>query len=198
MEKILFDFLSRYITLSQEEKQALLALNIFQTFKKGTILLKEGQHTVNDYFVLRGCLRTYYVIEGEEKTTEFYTEMEGITPACVHTKVGSEYYIACVEDVILVVSDDSMGVDLHQKFPKFDKLCRVLSEQIIVNKQRSFDSFKISTPEQRYLDMLQNKPALLQRVPQHQLASYLGITPQSLSRLRARIAEKKHYIPSLS
>ena len=198
MKKTLFEFLGRYISLSQAEKNDILALDIFHSFKKGTVLLKEGQHSINEYFVLQGCIRTYYIIDGEEKTTEFYTETEGIMPACVHTKAASEYYIACVEDSILIVSDSSMEAEVFEKFPKFQSLCRILTEQLIVNKQRSFDNFKISTPEQRYLDMLQHRPGLLQRIPQHQLASYLGITPQSLSRLRARISEKKQALPLLS
>lgn len=198
MKNTLFEFLGRYISLSEEEKIAIGALDLFHSFKKGTVLLKEGQHSVNEYFVLEGCIRTFYIKDGEEKTTEFYTEMEALTPACVHTNSASEYYIACVEDCILLVSDRSMEAEIFEKFPKFQPLCRVLTEQLIIDKQRSFDNFKISTPEQRYFDMLQNRPGLLQRVPQHQLASYLGITPQSLSRLRARISEKKQLLPLLS
>ncbi|HMR82985.1 MAG TPA: Crp/Fnr family transcriptional regulator, partial [Niabella sp.] len=68
--------------------------------------------------------------------------------------------------------------------------CRILSEHLLAKSQVSFDTFKTSSPEQRYLNLMQDRPDLLQRIPQHQLASYLGITPQSLSRLRARIAEK--------
>ncbi len=198
MTKTLFEFLGRYISLSEEEKNTILALDIFHSFKKGTVLLKEGQHSINEYFVLQGCIRTYYIIDGDEKTTEFYTETEGITPACVHTKAASEYYVSCVEDSILIVSDSSMEAEMFEKFPKFQLLCRKLSEQLMVDKQRSFDNFKISSPEQRYLDLVQHRPGLLQRVPQHQLASYLGITPQSLSRLRARLSEKKISPPVLS
>lgn len=62
---------------------------------------------------------------------------------------------------------------------------------IISQKQLDFDEFKTSSPEQRYLNLIQKRPDIIQRVPQHQLASYLGIKPQSLSRLRARIFEKK-------
>ena len=91
MEKILFDFISKYITLSEAEKQTIIELGIFQTVKKGTILLKEGETSVNGYFVLKGCLRTFYMIDGEEKTTEFYTEMEGVTPNCVIDKKPSQY-----------------------------------------------------------------------------------------------------------
>ncbi len=80
---------------------------------------------------------------------------------------------------------------IFEKFPKFETLCRVLSEQLLAKKQSSFEEFKTTSPEQRYLNLLQRRPDLLQRVPQHQLASFLGITPQSLSRLRGRINEKK-------
>jgi DNA-binding MarR family transcriptional regulator len=69
-------------------------------------------------------------------------------------------------------------------------MCRILSEELLAKKQIDFDKFKTSSPEQRYLNLLESRPDLIQRVPQHQLASYLGIKPQSLSRLRARISEK--------
>lgn len=191
MQNILFDFLSKYISLSEDEKNAIVSLDIFRNEKKGTILLKEGQRSNEGYFVLQGCIRTYYMINGEEKTTAFYTEMEGITPNCVLSKKPSEYFISCVEDSIVTVSNPDMEAETFEKFPRFETLCRVLSEELLAKKQSSYDEFKISTPEQRYLNLLQNRPDLLQRVPQHQLASYLGITPQSLSRLRTRISEKK-------
>ena len=190
MENILFDFISKYISLSEDEKRAMVSLDIFHTFKKRTVLLKKGQHSVDGYFVLKGCIRTFYIIEGEEKTTEFYTEMEGITPNCVLSKQPSEYFISCVEDSIITVSNPDMEVEIFEKFPKFETLCRILSEKLLAKSQSSFDEFKTSSPEQRYLNVLQNRPDLLQRVPQHQLASYLGITPQSLSRMRTRLIEK--------
>lgn len=190
MEKILFDFISSYIPLSEVEKDALLALDIFRTFKKGTVLLKEGQRSSEGYFVLKGCLRTFYYIEGEEKTTAFYTEMEGLTPTCVVNKKPSGYFIACVEDSILTVSNPEMEMEIFEKFPKFESLCRILSEQLLAKNQSSFDEFKTASPEQRYLNLLQNRPDLLLRIPQHQLASYLGIKPQSLSRLKTRILKK--------
>jgi len=191
MQNILFDFISKYITLSEEEKAAMVSLNIFRSVKKGTILLNEGQHSNEGYFVLKGCLRTYYAVDGEQKTTAFYTEMEGITPNCVTSKKPSEYYVATTEDSLITISDPSMEQEIFEKFPKFETLCRVLSEELIAKQQMTFDQFKLSTPEQRYHNLVECRPDLVQRVPQHQLASFLGITPQSLSRLRARISEKK-------
>jgi len=191
MEAILFEFIAKYISLSEEEKAAILSLGIFRSVKKGTVLLRQGQRSQESYFVLKGCLRAYYVIDGEEKTTAFYTEMEGITPQCVLSKEPSGYYMAALEDTLITVSTPGMEAEAFEKFPRFETLCRMISEEQLAKSQLSFDEFKTSSPEERYLRLVQNRPDLLQRVPQRQLASYLGITPQSLSRLRARIYEKK-------
>lgn len=190
MQDILFNFISKYISLTEDEKNAILSLDLFRSVKKGTILLKEGQKSQDEYFVLKGCIRKYYVIDGEEKTTAFYTEMESLTPHCAINNAPSEYFISCLEDTILTVANADMAVDLNSKFPKFELMCRILSEEMLAKQQIDFDAFKTSSPEQRYMNLLQSRPDLIQRVPQQQLASYLGIKPQSLSRLRARILEK--------
>ncbi len=190
MEDILFEFISKYISLTEEEKNAILSLDIFRSVKKGTVLLKEGQISKNSYFVLKGCIRTYYVIDNEEKTTAFYTEMEALTPPCVISKMPSEYYIGCVEDTILTVSNTDMEAEVNSKFPRFEALCRTFAEEILAKQTIDFDTFKTSSPEQRYLNLLEKRPDLIQRVPQYQLASFLGMKPESLSRVRARIAEK--------
>lgn len=191
MKDILFDFISKYISLNEDERNAITSLDLFRSVKKGTILLKEGQHSNESYFVLKGCIQTYYIIDGEEKTTAFYTEMDALTPPCVVTKAPSDYFISCVEDSILTISNSDMEAEINSKFPKFELMCKVLSEQLLAKQRIDFDEFKTSSPEQRYLNLLQKRPDLVQRVPQHQLASYLGIKPQSLSRLRARIQEKE-------
>ena len=190
MKDILFDFISKYISLTEEEKNILLSLDLFHTVKKGTILLKEGEMSNNNFFVLKGCLRTYYVIDGEEKTTAFYTELEGITPHCVVNNAPSEYFISCLEDSIILIADAKMSAEVNSKFPKFQLMCGKLSEELLAKQRIDFDEFETSSPEQRYLNLLQKRPDLVQRVPQHQLASFLGIKSQSLSRLRTRILVK--------
>ncbi|GLR18051.1 Crp/Fnr family transcriptional regulator [Portibacter lacus] len=190
MEHFLFDYLSKYIALNAEEKKAISDLDIFKQYKKGTILLKEGQYSDYGYFVVKGYLRCYYLKDGVEKTTAFYTEAESLNPPCIITKSPSEYYISVDEDAILISANSEMEQEIFQKFPKFEKLCRVLSEELLMKNTVEFDDFKTSTPEQRYLKLQQTRPDLLQRVPQYQIASFLGMTPQSLSRLRNRIVNK--------
>lgn len=191
MQQKLFAFIRKYMTLTEEEKSVIGALEIFRSVKKGTVLLSAGERSRNSYFVLEGCLRTYYVVDGEERTTSFYTELEALTPPCVVNRMPSEYYISCVEDTILTMSDADQEVDMNSRFPRFESLCKVLSEELLAKERVDFDAFKTSSPEERYLSLLRTRPDLVQRVPQHQLASYLGIKPQSLSRLRARLIEKE-------
>lgn len=190
MQDILFEFISKYVTLTEDEKNAIISLDLFRTLKKGTILLKEGQYSKESYFVVKGCIRTYYLMDGEEKTTDFYTETETLSPACVIGRTPSEYYVDCIEDCTLLISNSDMEEEVNRKFPKFEIMCRRLSEELLAKERLEFDEFRTSSPEQRYLSLLEKRQDLIQRVPQHQLASYLGITPQSLSRLRARILER--------
>ena len=190
MHEVLFDFLSKYVSLTEEEKNEIISLDIFRSHRKGTVLLKEGQQSQDNYFILKGCIRKYYIKDGEERTTDFFTEMDSLTPHCVINKAPSEYFLSCVEDTIMTVTNADMENNGFTKFPKFESICRILSEELLAKQKITFDEFKISSPEQRYLNLLQKRPDLIQRVPQHQLASYLGIKPQSLSRLRARIMKK--------
>jgi len=92
MQELLFDFISKYITLTEDEKNAITSMDVFRSVKKGTILLKKGQKSQDEYFVLKGCIRKYYIIEGEEKTTAFFTEMEALTAHCTINNAPSEYF----------------------------------------------------------------------------------------------------------
>lgn len=187
MENLLFDYLARYMALTEDEKNAIIELDIFKKYKRGTVLLREGQISDTGYFVLKGCIRCYYIMDGEEKTTAFYTESESLSPHCSINNKPSEYFVSCVEDCFLTVGNASMETEIFEKFPRFESLCRILSAELLVKNQAEFDEFKISSPEIRYLNLLKSRPDLVQRVPQYQLASYLGITAQSLSRLRSRM-----------
>ncbi len=191
MKELLFSFIESYLPLKEEEKKVIVDLDVFEFHKKGTILLNEGKYSNKSYFVLKGCIRTFYTIEGIEKATEFYTEMEGIVPPSLTLGTASEFSIDCVEDCILSTSNPEMEGAIFERFPRFETLCRVISEELLAKNKSSFDNFKTSTPQQRYENLLTTRPELTQRVPQHQLASYLGITPQSMSRIRKRMSKKK-------
>lgn len=191
MQNELFNFISKYISLTEEEKNAILELDLFKNYQKDTLLLKEGDLSNKCYFVIKGCIRCFYIVEGEEKTTEFYTEAESLAPHCTINKKPSEHYISCVEDCILSVSTPEMEKEIFEKFPRFETLCLRISEELLADTQASFSQFKNSTPEQRYLHLINTRPQLIKRVPQYQIASYLGIKPESLSRIRKRMSNRE-------
>lgn len=191
MKNILLEYVSNYITLTEDEENTIMSLNLIKIFKKGSVLLKQGQHSDKTYFVLKGCIRRYYLINGEEKTTDIYVEKESFTANCAIRGGVSECYVCCIEDSILVVSNPQTENMFFDKFPRFENLFRSLSEELLIKKQRLFDDFRMSSPEQRYLKLVEDRPDIIQRVPQQHLASYLGITPQSLSRIRKRLILQK-------
>ncbi len=197
-ENSIFEFISKSLLFSNDEMKVISDLDVFKSFRKGRILLEEGALSTNGYFVLKGCLRSFYMVEGEEKTTTFYTEFEIINPYCVISGQPSKYYISCVEESILLVTNPAIKRELFKRLPRFESLYNVLSEKLLAKSQTSFDEFKISTPAQRYLNLQKTRPDLIQRIPQNQIASYLGITPPSLSRLRGRIVDKKIACCSIS
>lgn len=188
MQQELFAFIDQYMPLTAEEKQALVGLDIFHSFPKGTVLRRAGERWERSYFVLKGCLRSYRVVGGEERTVDLCTESEGITPPWVADQARSDLYVMCLEDVLLVVADERMEQAMFERFPRFETLCRIVSEKQLVKNKQDFADFKDRTPEERYVHLQENRPDLIQRVPQQHLASYLGMTPESLSRIRKRIA----------
>ncbi|MBW3544367.1 MAG: Crp/Fnr family transcriptional regulator [Bacteroidetes bacterium] len=173
MEKELFNFLSRHIDLSDEEKQMFTEMDLFKSYKKGYYLLKEGQIAKTFFFVIKGCVRTFYSKDGEEKTTAFYLEEDSIMPESLETKEPSKYTIKCEEDCTLLIASPEMEASVFIKYPKFESLCRVLSEKQNAKIQARYDEFVTSSPEERYLNLINTRPQLLQRIPQYLIASYL-------------------------
>ncbi len=191
MKDALIKFLSKIDSLTSGEIKELADLMTVKEIKKNTTIVKQGQICNLCYFVLKGCLRQYVVLEGVEKTTAFYTEEEAVNFfTSFTTKTASESYLMTLEDSILLVGNPELEADVYKSFPKLEQVVRRMMEQDFGKTQDSFARFITSTPEERYLNLLKDRPQLAQRVPQHQLASYLGITPESLSRIRKRIIPK--------
>jgi len=115
--------------LTEREKKAIVDLNIIRSFKKGTVLVKEGDIIKGGYLVIKGCLRSYHIIDGEEKTTAFYTETVPIAPVYGDDDSRAAHFVSCVEDSIVTVGSPEMEKETPEKFPRFEKLCLIISEQ---------------------------------------------------------------------
>ncbi len=184
-------FLAMSVTLSDEKKDLLFNLPIFKRYSKGTILFEKGSRTEQYYFVLRGGIRTYKIIEGKDITLEFYTENEALAPASTVLKQPSSSYAVCFEETVMVVSTEDIEEQIMQHIPELLSLCRKFSEKLLAKQQEDVGAYKTLSPEQSYLHLVKERPELIQRVPQYHIATYLGIRPESLSRIRNRISNPK-------
>ncbi|MEZ5038855.1 MAG: Crp/Fnr family transcriptional regulator [Saprospiraceae bacterium] len=189
-ERLIFNCMSTS-RLKDKEIEAILDLVSIKTYKKGTLLLSEGEISTKCYFNFKGGVRQYYLKDGEEKTTCFYLENQSITSnTSTALKIPAKHYLECIEDTTLAVMTHEKEEALYRQFPRLESLCRVEMELRLGQYQEMLANYMITTPEERYLNVLKYQPALLSRVPQYQLASYLGVKPESLSRIRKRILTK--------
>ena len=192
MEAALLSYLAGFTALTEEERIAIGEALTVRRFKKGTFLLQEGAVSKECYFILEGCVRQFHIIDGLEKTTAFFTEHEAIVSFTSYNNgVAAGHYLVCVEDVLLITGEPGAEEEMYTRFPKLGAITRQMMEQDMGVMQDALARFRMSSAEERYLDLLHTRPGLLQRVPQHQLASYLGVTPESLSRIRKRIMANK-------
>lgn len=189
MKSILFKYMSKFTSLTEEQQQTIANEIKIEEFKKGTLLLRQGDVPTKCYFVLKGCIRQFSIDEkGKEVTSNFYTEEQAIAVFNNHKlDKSSEYTFVCLEDSVLVVGALDIEQDMYNKYTQLEIMTRKMIEENFGKVQDEFATFIASTPEERFRTLLLKRPQLINRVPQHQLASYLGITPESLSRIKKRV-----------
>lgn len=189
MKKTLFKYMTRFTSLTEQEQQAIVEDIVVKEYEKGTILLRQGDVPMACYFVLKGCVRQHSIDEsGKEVTSNFYTEEQAISIFNHHKRdKSSDYTFTCLEDSVMVVGEIQIEDDMYAKYTQLESMTRRMIEENFGQVQEDFAAFIASTPEERFKALLRKRPHLIDRVPQHQLASYLGITPESLSRIKKRV-----------
>ncbi|WP_257455503.1 Crp/Fnr family transcriptional regulator [Archangium lipolyticum] len=191
MNHKLVDYFRHIAHLSDEEAQAILDSMVVKTFPKGTHLLMAGQVCTEAYFVLKGCVRQYSIVDGEERSHGFFTEGEWVLS--VHSMMNqtpADHFLVCAEDTTVVVGTEQREQDLYRRFPRFESISRMAMQKVLAEQQERFAAYLTDGPEQRYLKLSKTRPDIFQRIPQYQLASYIGVKPESLSRIRKRIATR--------
>lgn len=189
MNQYLQQFMEKYTSYDNEKLQQVMNHMLVNTYKKGTILLKQGEISDKCYLVLAGCIRQYsYGDDGEDITHNFFTEEQAVVLFTSYKlKVPSDYYLSCIEDSTLLVGSLESEERMYEQFPELQNITRSIMEMNFGKSQDDIAQFMGATPEERYRKLLEKRPDLINRVPQYQLASYLGMTPESFSRIKKRI-----------
>ena len=152
-----------------------------------TTLLKEGQISRTIFFIEKGCLRTWMNNNGKDLTTQFFFEGQAVSSIeSFKTKQPSLYAIESIEPCILQTISQKDFERVLKNSPDLKEEMETHLFRRFIHCQQLFFSHLKNTPQERYEDLLKTNPEIIKRVPQHYIASYLGITPVSLSRIRNR------------
>ncbi|MEZ0542250.1 Crp/Fnr family transcriptional regulator [Fibrella arboris] len=184
--------IERFTPLSEEEWTMLTPHLRVETIQKQQLFAEEGKLANAVALVLEGSFRQFYTTDGEEKTTYFYFENHFMSAymSCL-TKLPSRMTIEALTPARYVVFPYTALVTLFEQSITWQKFGRLIAEYIAIGLEDRMVGLLTQSPEERYLDLLtSNKKKILDRIPQHYIANYLGITPVSLSRIRNRIMHR--------
>jgi len=175
-----------YVSLSQVEVELLNSSYTFKKYPKKTIILHAGEVCKFEAFVVKGCLKSYFLDEtGSEVVLTFASENWWVSDiSSFYEGKPSKMYIETLEDCeLLMISLEEKEALLH-RLPQLERAFRIMIQRhVTVYQERLFANIALSAKD-RYAIFLEKYPSIPQRVPQHLIASYLGISPESLSRIR--------------
>jgi CRP-like cAMP-binding protein len=152
-----------------------------------TTLLEEGKVSKTMFFIEKGCLRTWVNSNGKEITNQFFFEGDKISS--IESFLSGQPSLYSIESLEPCVLQTISKKDFHNILEQSPEIEKEMQEHLfkrLLQGQKTFFSFIKNTPQQRYQELLREHPEIIQRVPQHYIASYLGITSVSLSRIRNR------------
>lgn len=183
---------AKFISLTGEEREYFHSLLKYRKVKKKNFLLREGEICDFEAFILKGCIRTYYLDkEGVETILLFAVEEWWVSDLTSFSEQKpSNLFIETVEDCELLSIDYANKSKLFDKIPAFERMFRLLVQRSLSVLQQRFYAAVSQTAEERYLHFLEKYPLIAQRVPQHQIARYIGVSPEFLSKVRSTMYKR--------
>ncbi|HEU5291204.1 MAG TPA: Crp/Fnr family transcriptional regulator [Cyclobacteriaceae bacterium] len=191
MNSSLKEFIARYASFSETDLNHISERFRKKKVGKGSFILKQGEVCTDIVFVEKGCLRLYYLKDDIEVSVWF--SFQGNSAIEIYSFISakpSNYFIEAIEDTEVLYLTKSELQALYESNPGMQEMMRNFWEDVILNLIVRFTSLQTDSAEKRYLDLLK-KPEYMESIPQKYLASFIGVTPTSLSRIR-RIVARKH------
>jgi CRP-like cAMP-binding protein len=192
--------INKWIDLSDEEIRYFVEKLKFRKVRRRQYVLQEGDICKHYTFVNKGCLRLYNVdVNGVEHILQFAPEDFWVADiGSFHQETPTSLYIEALEpsEVLQITRSDLMETFLN--YPSFDRVFRIMMENAFIGLQKRVLQNISSTAEERYLTFVENYPQLVNRIPQTQIAAYIGITPEFLSKIRKNLSQKSRKSPAKS
>jgi len=178
--------ITEQITITEAEFAQSLTYFEQVNFKRKALVIKANELVAKQFFVVKGCLRSYLLDDQErEHTVQFAIENWWVSDFTAYfTGAQSILYVECLEDCELLSIHKNILEQLYKEVPNLEKFFRRKLENAFVSFQKRIISNLYKSAEERYREFIANYPNIEQRVRNYQIASYLGITPESLSRIR--------------
>jgi len=178
----------KYEPMKESDIDSLQDYAILKTYKKNELVLKKASFAQDLFFVVKGSIRVFYDRNGIDKTTFFHSKGEFIWSSknCTCQIPSKENYQA-LEETILIHFDKSKLESMFMLFPKLERIARHAAENVLMEYQQLIASHIILTPEERFLELMELNKELFLRAPQKHIASYLGISPETLCRIKRKI-----------
>ena len=189
----LLEYFSAIVPLNKEEKALLIESFSSRLYRRKQYVLQENDVCQQMNFVVSGCLRMYKINEkGTEHIIQFASENYWLTDIdSLYSETPAEFSIDAIEDTIVLQINRTKLYDLYTKAPKFNRIFRVLIERAYVMLQRRLLQNISASAQQNYLYFTKTYPHLLNRLPQTQIAAFLGITPVSLSNIKSSLLKTR-------
>lgn len=193
-KKPLIEYINRYVNLTQDEINLLSENTIQRKYLKGQYIVQQGDVCRFESFVVKGCLKTFYVdTDGQEHIVLFAIENWWTADlGSFLTQKPADYNVQCIENTeVIQFSYEKMEL-LYEKIPKLERFFRIIIQKAYVaSEKRVIRNFSLPAKE-RYLEFKNTYPQIEQRVPQYLIASYLGITKEFLSKIRSQIITEQY------
>lgn len=190
---VLRNHIEVFCKLTDADWDLLLPHLEIKNLRKNELFIVEGKRAFEVAFVIEGMFRQYYTKDGEEKTTYFFFENHLMSS-----------YISCITGKVSLITIEALSNSIYISFPykilqelfeqsmAWQKFGRLIAEYLGIGLEERMVSLLLQSPEERYVDLINsNKKKIIERIPQHYIANYLGITPVSMSRIRSRLLKNK-------
>ena len=189
---VLRAYLSERAVFSEDDFAHVRRAFIDRRLGAGEFLQRGGEVTTHAAFVASGCLRNYVIdAKGKEHIVQFAPETWWLADSnSLNTRAPSQYFIDAIEDSELLLIDAPSHVGLVDKVSAYAAAFRSGLQKHSAAKDQRIVSALSATAEERYLQFLETYPSIVRRVPQTMLAAYLGITPETLSRIRKNLSRR--------